>query len=321
MEECRRTRNQGPPSLSENNELIQWDSLHDPVRIEREYAEAPRLARQADTATNVNRNTVESSEIPQIVMEPYQNIKHTPKSGEILPKGPEYAGQAHITPKSGEILPNQQEKVNTRPIMPSLGDILQKKMQQVTDLIAIEEGTTDKLNGGSTQQGSPQVDTAEHYLDDNFSDVMRSSALGSNVSSLFNTTAFNTTHNEHRVTLDWVLPDGKNSLLETLKDKHIMDFPAPGGKTGTMLLHLLDLEPFYNTSEFLIDLQSGELFVKLQNKWHPAGLTCRKRDFEVDQLMARIQHTSIKLKNNLYKRNENTDVLVLDPTKAQLDAR
>ena len=57
--------------------------------------------------------------------------------------------------------------------------------------------------------------------------------------------------------------------------------------------------------------------MKLQNKWHPAGLTCRKRDFEVDQLMALIQHASIKLKNNLYKRNENTDVLVLDPTKAQ----
>ena len=70
-------------------------------------------------------------------------------------------------------------------------------------------------------------------------------------------------------------------------------------------------------SEFLIDLQSGELFVKLQNKWHPAGLTCSKRDFKVNQMMALIQHASIKLKNNLYKRNENTDVLVLDPTKAQ----
>ena len=75
---------------------------------------------------------------------------------------------------------------------------------------------------------------------------------------------------------------------------------------GTLTLHLLDLEPFYNTSEFLIDLQSGELFVKLQNKWHPAGLTCRKRDFKVDQLMALVQHAT----NNLYKRNENTEYLL-----------
>ena len=136
------------------------------------------------------------------------------------------------------------------------------------------------------------------------------------MTSLFNTTAFNTTSNEHKVTLDWVIPDGRNSHLETLKDKHIMDFPAAGGKTGAMLVYLPDLEPFYSTKEFLVDLQSGELFAKLQNKWHPAGLTCRKWDFEVDQLMALIQHASIRLKNSLYK-NENTDILVLDPAKAQ----
>ena len=63
------------------------------------------------------------------------------------------------------------------------------------------------------QWKSPQIDTAQHYLDDNFSDEMRSSALGSNVSSLFNTTAFNTTQNEQKVILDWILLDGKNSQL------------------------------------------------------------------------------------------------------------
>ena len=96
-----------------------------------------------------------------------------------------------------------------------------------------------------------------------------------------------------------------------------MNFPAPGSKTGAMLVHLPDLEPFYNTKEFLIDLQSGELFVTLQNKWYPAKLTCRKQDFEVEQLMALIQHASIRLKNSLNKNN-NTEVLVLDPAKAQL---
>ena len=111
---------------------------------------------------------------------------------------------------------------------------------------------------------------------------MQSSALGSNISFLFNTTDFNTTNNEHKVTLDWVIADGRNSRLETLQDKHIMDFPAPGGKTGAMLVYLPDLEPFYDIKEFLIDLQSGELFVKLRAKWHAAGLTCRKHDFDVD---------------------------------------
>ena len=148
---------------------------------------------------------------------------------------------------------------------------------------------------------------------------MLSSALGSNLSSLFNTTALNNTHNDQKVTLDWILPDGRNSQLEMLEEKHITDFPAPGGNTGVMLVHLPDLEPFYNTSEFLVDLQSGDLFVKLQDKWHTSGLACKKRDFKVHQLMALIQHASIRLKNKLYKRDEEEmAVLTLDPSKAKV---
>ena len=113
---------------------------------------------------------------------------------------------------------------------------------------------------------SPQRESAQHFLDDNFSDIMRSSAIGLNAGSLFNATAFTTTHNEQKIMLDWILPDGKNSRLETLTDKHIANFPAPGGNTGAMLVNLPDLEPFYNTHEFLVDLQSGELFVMLQGR-------------------------------------------------------
>ena len=64
MEDRRRTRSQGPPSLSEGNELVQWGSLQDPVRIEREHAEAHRIARQPNTVNNESENTVECSEIP-----------------------------------------------------------------------------------------------------------------------------------------------------------------------------------------------------------------------------------------------------------------
>ena len=72
------------------------------------------------------------------------------------------------------------------------------------------------------------------------------------------------------------------------------------------------------TNEFLVDLQSGELFVKLQNRWHPAGLTCKKRNFEVDSLMALIQHASIRLKNKIYgRKEEQTSVLTLDVSQVQ----
>ena len=55
MEDHRRTRSQGPQSMSEENELIQWGSIQDPVRIEREHAEAQRLAREANTMINISK--------------------------------------------------------------------------------------------------------------------------------------------------------------------------------------------------------------------------------------------------------------------------
>ena len=159
-----------------------------------------------------------------------------------------------------EILPNQREENSIIKTTSNLNEILTKESHEVTDLVAMEEGARAETPNKNTQhmpngehnvksnenlqQKSPQIYTAQHYLDDNFSDVMRSSALGSNISSLFNTTAFNTTHNKQKVTLDWVLPDGKNSQLETLRDKYIVDFLAPGGNTRAMLVYLPDLEPF-----------------------------------------------------------------------------
>ena len=65
MEDRRRTRSQGPPSLPEGTELIQWDSLQDPVRI-RENAEARRLARETNTVIDVNERTADNSEISQV---------------------------------------------------------------------------------------------------------------------------------------------------------------------------------------------------------------------------------------------------------------
>ena len=80
-----------------------------------------------------------------------------------------------------------------------------------------------------------------------------------------------------------------------------------------MLVNLPELEPFYNTRDFLVDL-----FVRIKGRWHPAGLSCKKRNFNIDQLMLLIQHASIKLKNQLYgRKSEQTAILTLDPNKAQ----
>ena len=279
MEDRRRTRSQGLP---EGEQLIQWDSLQDPVRIEREQAEARRQARGASAVIDTNRRTIKNSEILQVTEGQPRAINEALQQGEISPNHQSQEGHTNTTPKSGEISPECSGEHSPRHVAEDMSEGSQKGPDEVRDLLAMEEGargqTPDKTtqrksksgNGPegeeNSQKESPQIDTAQHYLDDNFSDVMRSSVLGSNISSLFNTTAFDTTHSDQKVTLDWTLPDGKNTQLESLRDKHIADFPAPGGNTGAMLVYLPDLEPFYTTNEFLVDLQSGELFVKLQNR-------------------------------------------------------
>ena len=69
MEEHRRTRSQGPPSLTEGIGPRQWGSLPDPLQIEREHSEAIRLARQVNTVPNTSKNTVDKSEISQVSSE------------------------------------------------------------------------------------------------------------------------------------------------------------------------------------------------------------------------------------------------------------
>ena len=80
MEDHRRTRSQG---LSEGEQLIQWDFLQDPVRIEREQAEAHRRAREANTVININERAVENSEILQLTEGQPRLNDEAPQLGEI----------------------------------------------------------------------------------------------------------------------------------------------------------------------------------------------------------------------------------------------
>ena len=177
----------------------------------------------------LSENTVENSEISQVRSIQHQDPKNALQTSKISPKQQDHEVHTHTTPKLGEISPKQQGKDKSSRATPKSNEISPKEPHEVNDLVAMEEGAVattpsvntqhipmknDNIQGDENQeQKSPQVDTAQHYLDDNFSYVMRSSALGSNVSSLFNTTAFNTTQNEQRVMLDCVLPDSKNSQL------------------------------------------------------------------------------------------------------------
>ena len=85
MEERRRTRSQGPPSLTEGTGPRQWGSLPDPLQIEREHSEVIRLARQVNTVPNMSKNTVDKSEISQVTSKQAKYDEDTPQTGKILP--------------------------------------------------------------------------------------------------------------------------------------------------------------------------------------------------------------------------------------------
>ena len=177
MEDRRRTRSQG---LSEGSQLIQWDSLQDPVRIEREQAEVHRRAREANTVTNMNENAVENSEISQPTEGQPRFTDKVPRLGEISPNQLVQEGQMNVTPKSGEIFLKRREENNPQQATENRGEISPKEPDEVTDLMAMEEGavartpsenTRSKLKGEKRPREeenllnkSPQIDTAQHYL-------------------------------------------------------------------------------------------------------------------------------------------------------------
>ena len=88
--------------------------------------------------------------------------------GEISPKEKELES---IALQPGEISPKQQKKRTPRPLLSNLGEIPQQKTQ-LGEPITVGEGIIVNLNGDEGPQDLPQVDTAEHYLDDNFSGIM-----------------------------------------------------------------------------------------------------------------------------------------------------
>ena len=197
-----------------NNELIQWDPIQDTVRIERGRTETHRLARQTNIDNNTMENRTENNEISQEQhsneLECEQRTAHMPttsvipskeqllensgsQAGEIPPKEqrlgnigpqpgeilPEEQGLENTGMQSGEIPPKQQNGHMKFP-SPRIGEIPQQKVPQLNanESMTTREGERTYPNGEVDQRKSPRMDTAEHYLDDNFSDVMRSSAIG-----------------------------------------------------------------------------------------------------------------------------------------------
>ena len=89
---------------------------------------------------------------------------------------------------------------------------------------------------------------------------------------------------------------------------------SPGGGTGAMLVKLPALQPFYYTEQYLVDLDTGELFAQCHRLWYTTGLTCRSRQFSLNEVDKHIQIESERYRQKL-EEEEQTEVV---PTKQDL---
>ena len=155
-------------------------------------------------------------------------------------------------------------------------------------------------------------------MDDNLSDVMRNSAITSNLSSLLNFTLTTTQKIESPATMDWILPDGLNTKLESITAKEIADFPAPGTSNGAMIVDIPNIEPYFNTKKFLVGLHMGDMFAAMHGSWFRLEVGCRKIGFVTENLATLLEHAGSRLEKQLRPIDKDqTAVLCLDPMKAK----
>ena len=64
--------------------------------------------------------------------------------------------------------------------------------------------------------------------------------------------------------LEWYVPEGTNRQLVNIKEKSVANFNSPRGGMAAMLVTLPQLVPFYEMDSFLLDLDTGELFIRVK---------------------------------------------------------
>ena len=73
-----------------------------------------------------------------------------------------------------------------------------------------------------------------------------------------------------------------------------------------MYINLSNLGPYFSSSNFLIDMVMGYVFVLHKRRWVQTGLTCTQNQTPPKQLGAKIQEASNAYWNKLIEKNETS---------------
>ena len=95
-----------------------------------------------------------------------------------------------------------------------------------------------------------------------------------------------------------------------MPEKKIADFRSPGGGTGALILTLTHLLLHYNTTRYLIDIETGEVFGWIANQWRHTGLYCSSQPFVISELTAMTTRCSAALLIDL-EQEQQTNIIQL----------
>ena len=164
---------------------------------------------------------------------------------------------------------------------------------------------------GPKETGNVTTDLLDQYIDENYTDVLRTSLL--NPSSYLSLPSVKTSPHQTQqrlMAMDWYVPDGSNRRIVEVPEKKIADFHSPGGGTGALILTLTRLLLHYNTTRYLIDIDTGELFGWIADQWRRTGLYCSSQPFVISELTAMTTRCSAALQIDV-EQEQQTRVIQL----------
>ena len=302
-----------------------WGRVIDPTDIERGQVEAIRVVRRATSedptallnttqdaqqSQPVNNNQGSSSimddEVPNNLLEeeiPFtSNLTNYTEQSLQLVNAMRTAFVNNSPPTTGST-----ERVTT-PVdmnMLELGGPLdpaftRPSLQRIKDL----DLDTQPMKG-PRETGNVTTDLLDQYIDENYADVLRTSLL--NPSSYLSLPSVKTSphHTQQRLmAMDWYVPDRSNHRIVEIPEKTIADFHSPGGGTGALILTLTRLLLHYNTTRYLIDIDTGEVFGWIANQWRHTGLYCSSQPFVISELTTMTTRCGVALQIDLEQEQQ-----------------
>ena len=242
-----------------------WGRMIDPTDIERGQAEAIRAARRAGSDDpSALLNTTQDEHSSQLADNNQRSLMDADVPTNLLEDEiPFTSNLTNYTEQSLRMIntmrtafvdnsPSSTERVTTPVGMDMTGTsgpldpaFTRPSLQQDADLDA-------QPTKGPKEVGDATNDLLDQYMDENYTDVLRTSLLNpSSYLSLPSVKKSPQQGTRKLMAMDWYVPDGSNRRLVEYPDTTIADFRSPGGGTGAMILTLPALMLHYQTTKVL----------------------------------------------------------------------